>query len=410
MKRLLIALGTALPLSAHAFLMPNITGDQAGTLPQGRLMFAFPTLFGEVGSQYSADRQAVPIQNNLQRPLGWSEMIQADAAQGPQLEGLLRSNGVDPNTSAGRIAGDFSGRFQALVPVAGVGLFDRLGLFVAVPIIRFQAEMGAVYQASPEARALIEKMRANGQDTTADEMADRLNNGFRDRMNELGYQFESSIDRWEIGDIRVVTPITVINDPTWILSLQPTVSIPTGSAPNPDSLIPFSSGTGRWMLGSKAVTQWEFAKNFFLIGSAALHYPLPANLGRRVPRDLNDTLPADVDRQVRHSEGWQTEAQLDLKWQAFRSWSLRTGVQFQHRFATQHQGQAYDTSRYDLLNRSSEMSLQTWNVNVEFFSLRAFLDGDFPFPIQAIAGLAVPISGIGTLSDPLFLVQGTFFF
>ena len=129
-----------------------------------------------------------------------------------------------------------------------------------------------------------------------------------------------------------------------------------------------------------------------------------------MPLDSNDALPADRDSSVQISDGWLTEAQLDLKWQFLRSWSVRTGVQSQHRFAAVHRGSVYEAGRYALLDQRSEESLQSLSLNVEFFSLKAFLDGDFLFPVQVIAGIGVPFSGMGSLSDPVFAIQGSLFF
>jgi hypothetical protein len=397
--------------NAQALLVPNIVGDRPETLPKRRSMLSMVQFYSPVGNRFTQSTGKESIESNFNRNVRWQDIIDNDPARSNEISGLLATHGAQPDESAGQFKGTFSGRVTTTVPILGHGITDKVGLFVAVPIVRFQGESRIAFQSSTSSQNMVAAMRDNGLRGAANEFSKALNNGFEEQLNEAGYTYRRSEDRTLIGDVQVVMPIAFSElGEKRKFAVQPTLSIPTGSEAETDDLYRLASGRGTWVPGVRGVYLHQFNRKFAVSSSVAMSYPLPHTSARRVPRSTMAELIKDTDPNVRISGGFSYGAQLDLRYQISRSWGARIGAQHQHILGQTHRGSLYSAERYRLLDEASEERLETIHAAIELNSLRAFLDGDFYFPSQLMIGAAYPISGRSTLADPALLVQVALFF
>jgi hypothetical protein len=417
MKNLLI-LSLVWALPAQAMLFSDPLGPQVGTLPAGRTMFSYIFIQSDVSQSFGTGGEITALESRFNRSLPWQTLINADRRRGAQLEGLLRSHGVNPRSNAGQIDGSFSGSMRTHLALAGVGITDRIGLFAALPIIRLNLNSATAFSASDSARHFTESLRRSGQSGTARDFESALNTGFRDQMRLAGYSYQPVDERLMVGDLTLLVPIQ-ISDPAddWRWVAQGVVVAPTGSPAAIDDLYQVGSGDGRWWVGARGLTQVNLPYRLSLRGLAGARMAFADERDVRVPLSAIDELRPTIARNTRIVGGEQLEGQIDLVWQATRSWMIRSGWQSQYRFRLRYDGgeqasltPAALTRAYGRLSNESDMSLHTWSTSLEFRSIQAFLDGDFPIPVQAQIAFTLPVAGQGNLADWATAAQLSLFF
>lgn len=406
-----IALMALTAAHAHAVLTPNIAGDRVDSLPKGRFMATAVTAFSAVESRFTPSGGRRTLESEFNRGLSWRDIVTDDPTRTDELSGLLRSQGVNLDDSAGRFTGSFRGRVRTIVPVLGYGVTDRIGIFAALPLIQFHGESRVAYVASPSSRGLTQSLQASEMVGAAKEFTDALNNGFAEQVARAGYDFKQSDERSLMGDLQVVVPIALSGRAArWRHSVQPFLSVPTGHEADPRDLYAVATGTGAWAPGVKGVTDFEALRWLRLTGSLYGQMPLPHHGARRVPRSSLEELMKDTDPDVKTSGGFTYGAQLDARFVLSRSWSVRGGLQHQQVLARDYRGAKYAPWRYRLLSEGSAERLESAHVAVELNFLQAFLDGDFLFPGLVMAGAAFPLSGQNALADNLYVAQVALFF
>ncbi len=403
--------------SVNAFAVPSLfpafQGARALTLPRGRFLVSYTRISVAIDSRFDPSGEVGSIGAELSRDLTWKDVIAGRPERSDQIAGLLDAHGISEQDSAGYFEGDLVGRLNLTVPVAGFGITDQLGIFVAVPIQNIRVRSKVSYQRSLSAEKLVNELGGTDQQAAANDMAATLNDGFSDQIAKAGYRYQEHVEQTKMGDVRVEIPYVFKKRflrSRASFALIGSVVLPTGSRPDPADLIPLSSGQGRLVAGLRGVASHDLTSRLRLHFSSGLMLPLPADRSVRVPRDENDRLSSDIDTRARISGGVTALAELHAQVLLTRSWILSSGLQHQSKTSENFKGSEFTESRYSFLSARTAERLESYFVNLELNTLSAFLAGDFKFPIQVTGGYAAPIAGVNSLGESYAFIQSTLFF
>jgi len=402
------------PVPNSTTLMPNIAGEARGSLPQGRFMVSMLSFWTPIESRSLANGDTQTFSSLFNRGLTWQQVVNSQPDRSEQVAGLLQANGItDLNGSAGQFAGDFQGRVQTMVPLLGYGITDRIGVFFVLPILKFQTAYSMAYQSSPQAQALIKSLQDSGQNPTAQEMAQSLNQGFDLQLQKAGYAISPQAEVQKVGDLRMDVPVPLSSTTANLqFTTTSTLVIPTAQQASPTDLFVFNGGDGRFAIGQKIQAAWvpPGARRLTAIAATGGVVPLPVTRTVHVPQNINDIIPAQVDPQTLISGGASVQGYGSLQYQYTKLISSRVSYQFQHRFEKTFSGTAFDPSGYQILGSLSAETLHSLQASVDINTIQTFLEGDFLMPGILTAGVGVPLGGQNALINPTFMLQGSVFF
>lgn len=401
---------------SRAELVPNVRGEIVAALPKGRFLLSYSSFFLGLDRRFDSSGLPKSYGEPLNRALDWKTIIREVPERSEQVAGLLLSQGIDENASAGRFVGNLSGNAQTTAFVAGYGITDSLSAIVIVPVTRFRIKIRKAFQASDDSLRFVERLEASGQGALATEFASALNQGFDRKLARADYALEENVDSDFLGDIRLDVPYLMprVTDRLAIQCVG-TLQLPTARRAPLSHVLPLNGGDGRWSMGGRIVGSYNLddaspTQAFRLIGMLGAQQPLPGRRALRVPLDADDPLPSDTDPDVRVSGGTLFAASAGALLQWSRTIKTQFTLEHQLQLASGFSGGAFEPDRYSLLSAASQRRLTTVQAALEFNSIAPFLEGGFPIPLALSAGVGFPLSGLNTMGDPLFMVQTNLFF
>lgn len=402
-----------LSLSVEARPQPQLVaplmGDRAATLPRGRFLVSFTRIRVSADSRFDGNGQRNEISSEFDKSLTWRDVIESDATREKQLGGLLDSKGVSSSDSAGSVRGDFTGLIDVSVPVLGYGITDRLGIYIAIPIQRVQLRSKVSYVQSESARSLVNRLRAEEQSASAEDMETALNKGFQNTADRAGYDYSENTDRSDVGDIRIEIPY-VRKFSGFSSAFIQTLILPTGNVSSLKDFYGINSGEGRYQIGSRGVIETSFLSRGTLSGSAGFQLPFSAKTAIRLPSQAGDLMSSDFDSAARITGGERAQIQVQAKWQVARSWTIATGAQHQVKNRDQYDGTIGTAESYRNAGVGTSERLTAFFMNVELDTISAFLSGDIPVPFRLMAGGTFPVAGMNTGAERSGNLQMNLFF
>ncbi|MBL7715587.1 MAG: hypothetical protein JNL01_08975 [Bdellovibrionales bacterium] len=399
--------------TANAQLFPNLVGETLGTLPKSRWMVSVAQVNGAMESRFTADGTNQSFSSLFNRQVSWEQVISDRPERKEQVAGLLMANGVDPSSQAGAVNGEFVGRMTSTVPVLGYGVNDRLGIFLALPVLKFEVRSGAGFLSSQSTQKLIQNLEASGQFSTAREFSANFQSSFSKQLARAGYTMDSSYTQTFLGDLRAEIPYVVRGTSRSVeLTWTQTVVAPTAQQAPVSELFGFFGGQGRWMLGSRAIAGYTppSVRRLGFVGSLGGLVPFATHRAMRVGPVGTTDLISDVDPNTRVSGGLQYQAYLSTHYQLNRTFKARVSYQFQEILDRTYSGTLFSAPRYEEMSRGSGERLQSFQAALEINTIQAFLSGDFVMPGMLNLAAAFPVSGKNSLSSTAWMIQGAMFF
>lgn len=398
---------------AQAQLFPNMVGERQGTLPKGRFMLSGAQVNALMDQRFSSGGAKEEFSSLFNRTVTWNEILKEQGARKSQVAGLLLANGVSPDSDAGRMIGNFSGRVTSTVPVLGYGISNRVGVFFALPVLKFDLRSNAAFLGSTSSKHLVSQLEKSGQHSASREFAAAFSDSFSKALARAGYDYQSSYTETYLGDLRVDVPI-VIQDSSqrFQMTWSQTLIAPTAQRAPVSELFGLSGGLGRWMLGTRAIVgaQLPNAKRIGFTSSVGALMPFAATQPIRMTPTGSPELTQDVDPSARVSGGFQFQGYLATHIQWSRSAKTSFSIQHQQILDRDYSGTRFSNEKYALISNGSGERLDSFQFNLEFDSIPAFLSGDFLIPGILNIGVALPFAGKNTLASTAWLLQGSTFF
>lgn len=398
---------------ASAQLFPNLVGETLGTLPKSRWMVSVAQVNGALESRFTVDGSNQPFSSLFQRQISWDQVINDRPERREQVAGLLMANGVDPSSAAGSVNGEFIGRLTSTVPVLGYGVNDRLGIFFALPVLKFEVRSGTGFLSSSSTQKLIQSLEASGQFSTAREFSANFQSSFSKQLARAGYTAESSYAETFLGDLRAEVPY-VVRGPSRSIQVTwtQTVIAPTAQRAPVSELFGFFGGQGRWMLGSRGIVGYTppAAKRLGFIASVGGLVPFVTHQAMRVGPAGTADLITDIDPNTRVSGGFQYQAFASTHYQLNRTFRARVSYQFQEILDRTYSGNLFTSERYQEMSRGSGERLQSIQAGIDINTIQAFLSGDFVMPGMLNLAAAFPLTGRNSLASTAWMIQGAMFF
>ena len=407
---LLCTLIFAEPSSAQ--LISIFARERSGTLPQGRFLVSMVSVNASLDSLYGQDGVKKPLSSQFSQNLTFQKITSEEAVRGRQLAGLLRSNGVALEDSAGSLSGSISGSVSGQIPVLGYGLTDEWGIYLSLPVLKFKLHSTYQFTTSEATKRLVTRLNESDQRSTALEINRALDTGLENKLHKIGYQWNPDLDKNYLGDVQV-SFLHILNprpDSDLRQSLQPFIILPTSNNAELQDLYGLKAGNGRLGLGLKYAFERSLFGRFVFNFSSSATYLFATHQARRLPSSSSDDLNEEADANTWVAGGEQFQSQAQVRYLFPRLFGLNLGLQWQRELAERLEGAAYAPAVYDLGSARTSRELLSSYASVDLSTIPSFLAGHFWLPALAELGVGLPLRGRNSIAEPVIELQGSLFF
>jgi hypothetical protein len=407
----LLILGAA-PVQAQ--MLSTFVREQVGTLPQGRFLISFVQVMTSIDQNFDRNGVKSPLSSNFNQDVNFQRIVSEEPIRGNQLAGLFKANGISLEDSAGQVNGSLLGTVDAKVPVIGYGISDSVGLYLTIPLIRFQLQSQYQFQSSPVTEQFLKTLRSEDQNSVAREFDLALNTSLENKLHRAGYGWDPNLNRTYLGDLQLmlmkVWNTSGLNAAQDSFLLQTSFTLPTATDQNIQDLYGLRAGEGRFGFGLKAGYQRMLSSRLQWNAAAQGQVLMPTVQAQRLPSSDTDELNESLDKNTQISGGARLQAQTQLRYQ-FPKWiGVNVGLNWQQRLRETYAGTALAPSFYERGSAQSGELLWATYASVDLNSIQSFLDGGFMFPGIAELGVGLPIQGRNAIAEPVVQLQGSLFF
>ena len=228
--------------------------ETAATLPAHVGNPRFLDVDTAMDQTYDGTGQVQPLGYQLNKPITFQQMLvtQTPAKQG-EIQGLMAAQGLNLNDSPGSTTGQVNTYANIFVPVLAYGISDRFTIAVAVPIVHVDVSVAQGFNASTSGNALLTSAAAHTNTVAATDAQNQMNNAINTKLAWAGMDPLQNFTVNNVGDVQVVGKYRFYDDEYNTLAAKTTLSVPTGTAPDPNMAIQVPTGAGTWGAGAAVI-------------------------------------------------------------------------------------------------------------------------------------------------------------
>jgi hypothetical protein len=400
-----------LPTFAGGLSTPFET-ENAGVLPPSIRNPRLKSVSTWVENAFTSEGTSVPLAFKLNKDLRWVDVIssQASATQKNLLKGSLISQNIEEQDVVGKTSGAVNAFVNVNVPVLAFGVTERWTMALAIPVYDVQINADTGFVVTPQGQGFLKNL-AKSSPVDAASASDKLTNPLASKLQQLGYQPVSSEKFHKMGDAKVVSKYQVFSDDENKVALKTDLTLPTGTAPNPDKLVDFPTGDGQYAVGLGAiwdhhlVSKWQYT----LYGLSNL--PISNKISKRIPLSQEDPLSSDFENVTRRGGEQFVFGNAIQYGETTNGFYANVGYVYQYMNSIKWSGSFYSSERYGLLNQQTpEQSLTSVVSSIGYSTIQSYRDKSFPVPLQANLTYGHPLSGKNTAAANVYMAELVLFF
>lgn len=382
-------------LQAANLTAPHLLEDTA-TLPQGVRNPRFQALFLSIEDRFNGTGSPEPLGSPLSRTVTWKDVLSAQPAdKQAELKATLTQLGLSEEEGGpGFTTGEIRTQVQVLLPILGIGLTDTLTFAAAIPIYSVGVGVSTGFVGTAEGQQFVDSLYSSSSPALAEDVAAQLNSAVSRKAQAMGYQPLEDRSSTHLGDIRLLAKWKFFEVENHTLALKPSLTLPTGQAPNADQLIDVPTGDGQTDLGLQLTSSWNFAPRFTWSQFIGYTYQTPDQHTMRIPLKAGERLSPDKES-VSRKLGDLLQAGTSVAWGSTNGLiQLGVGYTFQYQWGARFQGKAYQAERYEYLNdlNPSQM-LHSGTLTAGLSTVSWFKNHSFPVPFQTFVSYSHPFAG-----------------
>lgn len=379
-------------------------------LPKGvRALMYRQGMISEIGNRYASNYQLASIQYRTSRRID-SSMIQEINPEFKELVEIMNQEFPGYNLGDKVYLGDLiiEGEpeidFQA--PIFAIGVTDRYTLGLAIPILRFRANIRARVEGQNNIAQIKAAMPSQHQNYRGEQksFSERLDDAYRqlEESANLGAKVEQlcaqkslrclgSFEQNAIGDVQLIHRYLIHQDPSWALMFRSHMNLPTGPEDDPDNLVDLPI-FHRSFFDNMLVSQYRLGQ-WRMHNSLGYVFQVPDQIRRRVPRSAADLLP-DQDRTERLSRkiGDTFKYQFNAFYQWNEDFSVAAGLQKEWKASDRLRGQFLDRD-YSLLEQNTDAEFLRLEMGLIYTTIQSFLKKQFPIPLAVTYNFSDIVTG-----------------
>lgn len=330
--------------------------------------------------------------------LGEKKSITFDARMlervSPQAQALIRAlnsigtYGLGSQVHLGTLRVDTRPEVQYTAPVLAYGVSDHWTVGIGLPMVKYRNQIKLSQEGSN-----LDFYRQQFS-SIADQLGDAANiNLVAEAQKTLaakGYKTIENRDESFMGDAQVVVMHGFkLGNLAAMHSMA--VTLPTGPAYDPDDLVAINT-FGRTALENSLAVALPLGSRVTMLPYTSLLLPIPDRVAMRVPKDDQDTLPDEDQKQfVTRTMGPTFTVGSEIELVAGRDVSLKAGYEALWK-AEDRYTDGY--GRTDLLSQNTNSQAQRVKAQATYSTVNAFKKGLIPIPGMVTGEISDTVAGI----------------
>lgn len=390
------------------FVLPT-----ARVLPKGVRNLSYKGAIIDANRKFNQNGQNVTIAEPFYQPLNFQKIMEGetDPAKRGLIEDTMNALGASPEDSFGDTTGQINVKVNAHVPVFAWGLTERVTIAAVVPVVKssLNVDAGVIQQNQALHQKMIADIQSKGASAKVVEFIDKMNQPVPEKLKEYGYQPLQNENKTELGDIRVLSKLNLVNNELNRFTLTGGVTLPTGKDQDVNKVVDVISGDGQTDIVVGADYDYLLNESFTLTVGTLYTIQLPDENAERIPERVDSKLSKDIDPNTQRDLGdiWMLAAAGSFTYKGFVA---AGGYNFQIRQRDQYEGTRYDSQRYNWLAEETYQRMHSVMAQVGYNTIHLFRQKKFPVPLGINLVHTQVVGGKNVVNDSLTAVDLNLFF
>lgn len=328
---------------------------------------------------YDSTGNSKTAQEYYARSLKVSELLEniENSEEQSLAAAAFSAQGLDPSEAAGIVVTDLEVKTASEAFVLGYGVTDSLSILFVAPKVSLQFKTNSELQFSQNFKKLISDLRAQGQNSRADEIERTGKTVLAAQLRKYNYQ-PGYISEWQgIPDFYFTARFATEKMKTLGLTFDTQISIPNESNIYNDQFIPldFFEETASIM---PALLYKKRFNNTALDLSTSYQFRNSFKKETRVP--LNSDSPFSEDKEtltIKYGDEWTNSAQISQRLGIATPFLNLTLTQ---KMSDRYNGSQFSQERYKHLEKDSFQRMLSSTLGLQLNLVDSFLQKRFPFP------------------------------
>ncbi|MDE3270154.1 MAG: hypothetical protein OYH77_07710 [Pseudomonadota bacterium] len=377
----------AIVMFATLIALPLQALENAQVLPKGVRRVNIKTVQLDLGTEYDANSNVVPLAAPLQKKITFEDVLKTkQGLDDTLLRAFLRENGLPTDQELGELTADLRGRVRVYAPVIAYGLTPRITIAVAMPYYSARTETQVGYRANDDNAQHFINLLADpkyNKVASAREAYENFSNGvagLEAKLRDNGYEELGAWEKHGLGDMQFAVKSKLYGEDgsrVHLANLSGFVA-PTGLVDSPDILTDISFGDGSWDFFSGLMCDQQLGMGITLNQYAKLTYQAPA---RRVLRmKTADESLAVERRSIAYKLGNKLDAGLSVQFAHDLGIELGLGYIYARKGADRYDAPSEEAA----LELAKDSNLQSSSIEVKmgYSSVPAFRRKEMPVPFS----------------------------
>ncbi|MBF0363063.1 MAG: hypothetical protein HQK49_18730 [Oligoflexia bacterium] len=396
-----------------ADLKPPMDLPSAQVLPKGVRNIRYKNLDVKGNEKFDNFGGSQVLADPFFKEVTWGELLDptSDEIDKGLLRGYLESNGYDLSQSIGTTTGAVSVAATAHVPIFAYGVSERVTLAIAVPVVKYKFNVATGFVKNDNLRKLTDGFAADGKTYEQGKFINKMTNPVATKLALFGYSPLEGEERTKLGDINLVAKYLVKKNDIWTMSVQGTLTLPTGKAADINKVVDVPGGDGQIDFGTTILNEFsDVIPNTVIMTAFGNTIQFEDKIARRVPYRQDSKLTPDIDWNTHRDLGEVFFAQAGIKYAPGMGFNFIGGWAIQYKEADVYSGMAYSADRYKWLEIETEQRMQTVQFGAGYSTLDLFKAKKFPVPLELNLNHSMVVSGKNVTKDALTSVEFVMFF
>ncbi len=403
-------------LCSYSSFAANLTApvdiESVGLLPKGLRSPQFKLILLSPEDKFDSTGSALPLGQSLNKTVSWSDVQRSQKTEVDRnlLEGSVQAAGLSMSGSPGATTGQVNTALQVFTPILGYGLSEHLTLALAMPVYKVDLSVTSGFVKSGDGQTWVSSVCAS-EPLKCNEAANKLNDSVNQKLTSLGYAPLRSRSFSAFGDLKLLGKYLLSSDTENVWVLKPSLTLPTGRAPDVNQAVDLPTGDGQTDLATTLIWERKFNTQLQLTTFATYNLQWADRLDRRIPKNASDPLSEDLES-VDRDLGDQISVGSGLGYGAVTDrLSFHLGYVYQFQSSTRFSGQRYSADRYRFLELQNPLQdIHSLTASATFSTIGLYRAKKFFYPFQTRLSLSQPLQGRNVVTSSVVTTDLVLFF
>ena len=358
---------------------------------------------GPNDQKFLDNSQSSDFSNSLSRKLSIQDLL--NGMNSDQEKGIAKSAfaayGLSEADAAGTVQNAVNIRYSSQTLVIGRGINKNLSLFLAAPQVSLNIDLSTKLDYQAEIKNMIASLRAQGQNSKADELENQEKNPLATQFEKYNYD-SSYISGWKgVPQIYLMARYRLADWTSDAFSYETMLTLPTEKDKYSSQFVPLDFFEESPSLTQKLFYTAYSSDRYKLSGQMSYKYRTEFQKNIRIPKNSKGDFSADQENLgVRYGDEFNMGGQYDI---SYKKWGkFFTHLNWVHKFKDQYQGSEYSNDRYALLESETEQKMLLAGGGLQLNTIDAFLKNQFMIPMVATVQYSKVLTGKNVFDNEVY--------